>query len=85
MLFLKGINPTKRFRMIGFRDCTRFLVCRRADLAAVVKQRFAVDCHEMTIGWMLWELGFSHVSTRRGSTGGELRFGVIVDFDVRRA
>lgn len=37
---------------------------RRADLAAVVKQRFAVDCHETTIGRMLRELGFSHVSPR---------------------
>jgi putative transposase len=37
---------------------------RRADLAAVAKARFAVDCHETTIGRMLRELGFSHVSAR---------------------
>src|SRR5512143_336557 len=37
---------------------------RRADLAAVVKERFAVDCHETTIGRMLRELGFRHLSPR---------------------
>ena len=37
---------------------------RRADLAALVKARFAVDCHETTIGRMLRQLGFSHVSAR---------------------
>lgn len=37
---------------------------RRADLAAVVKERFEVDCHETTIGRMLRELGFSHISAR---------------------
>lgn len=37
---------------------------RRADLAAVARERFAVDCHETTIGRMLRELGFSHVSAR---------------------
>ncbi len=37
---------------------------RRADLAAVARERFAVDCHATTIGRMLRELGFSHVSAR---------------------
>ena len=37
---------------------------RRADLAVVVKERFAVDYHETTIGRMLRELGFSHISPR---------------------
>ena len=37
---------------------------RRADLAALAKARFAVDCHETTIGRMLRELGFSHISAR---------------------
>ena len=37
---------------------------RRADLAAVIKDRFAVDCHATTIGRMLRQLGFSHVSPR---------------------
>lgn len=37
---------------------------RRADLAAVVKDRFAVNCHETTIGRMLCALGFSHISPR---------------------
>jgi putative transposase len=37
---------------------------RRADLAAVARERFAVDCHETTIGRVLRELGFSHVSAR---------------------
>ena len=43
------------------RDVVRW---RRADLAAVVKERFAVDCHETTIGRVLRELGFSHISAR---------------------
>jgi transposase len=37
---------------------------RRADLAEVVKDRFAVNCHETTIGRMLRDLGFSHISPR---------------------
>lgn len=37
---------------------------RRADLAAVARERFAVDCHETTIGRILRQLGFSHVSAR---------------------
>ena len=37
---------------------------RRADLAAVARERFAVDCHETTIGRMLRELGFAHISPR---------------------
>jgi transposase len=37
---------------------------RRADLAAVVKDRFAVDGDETTIGRMLRDLGFSHISPR---------------------
>src|SRR5512147_249602 len=34
---------------------------RRADLAAVAKARFDVDCHATTIGRVLRELGFSHI------------------------
>jgi transposase len=37
---------------------------RRVDLAVVVKDRFAIDCHETTIGRMLRELGISYVSLR---------------------
>lgn len=37
---------------------------RRADLAAVAKARFDVDCHATTIGRVLRELGFSHISPR---------------------
>src|SRR5512143_2018066 len=37
---------------------------RRADLAAVARERFAVDCHETTIGRMLRALGFAHISPR---------------------
>jgi transposase len=37
---------------------------RRADLAALAKERFDVDCHETTIGRVLRELGFSHISAR---------------------
>jgi transposase len=37
---------------------------RRADLAVVVKDRFAITCHPTTIGRILRELGFSHVSPR---------------------
>src|SRR5512143_3204631 len=37
---------------------------RPADLAAVAKERFAVDCHETTIGRMLRALGFAHISPR---------------------
>lgn len=37
---------------------------RRADLAAVARERFAVDGHATTIGRMLRERGFSHVSPR---------------------
>ena len=37
---------------------------RRIDLAALVKQRFGVECHETTIGRILKELGFSHISPR---------------------
>lgn len=37
---------------------------RRTDLAAVAKARFDVDCHATTIGRVLRELGFSHISPR---------------------
>src|SRR5512147_328600 len=37
---------------------------RRADLAAVAKARFDVDCHATTIGRVLRALGFSHISPR---------------------
>lgn len=37
---------------------------RRADLAAVAKARFDVDCHATTIGRVLRELGFSHIGPR---------------------
>jgi transposase len=43
------------------RDLVRW---RRADLALVAKQRFDVDCHQTTIGRMLRQLGFSHISAR---------------------
>ena len=36
--------------------------CR--DLKRVIKQRFDVDLAEVSIGRILWELGFSHVSPR---------------------
>jgi putative transposase len=42
------------------RDLVRW---RRADLATVAKERFDVDCHQ-TIGRVLRELGFSHISAR---------------------
>jgi transposase len=42
----------------------RLVRWRRADLAEVVKDRFAITCHPTTIGRMLRELGFSHVSPR---------------------
>jgi transposase len=37
---------------------------RRIDLAKIVKQRFDVEYHETTIGSILKELGFSHISPR---------------------
>lgn len=37
---------------------------RRADLVDAVKQLFCIDCHETTIGRILKELGFSHMSPR---------------------
>lgn len=37
---------------------------RRIDLAQVVQQRFGVELHETTIGTILKQLGFSHVSAR---------------------
>jgi len=37
---------------------------RRIDLVRIVKQRFDVECHETTIGNILRELGFSHISAR---------------------
>lgn len=42
----------------------RLVRWRRADLAEVVRDRFAITCHATTIGRMLRELGFSHVSPR---------------------
>lgn len=43
------------------RDMVRW---RRIDLAAEAKRRFGVECHETTIGRVLRELGFSHISPR---------------------
>ncbi len=37
---------------------------RRIDLVQIVKQRFDVEYHETTIGSILKELGFSHISPR---------------------
>ena len=37
---------------------------RCIDLVGVVKERFGVECHEATIGRLLKELGFSHISPR---------------------
>ena len=35
---------------------------RRIALVRIVKKRFDVECHETTIGNILRELGFSHIS-----------------------
>ena len=37
---------------------------RCIDLVKVAKERFEIECHEMTISRILHELGFSHVSPR---------------------
>jgi transposase len=37
---------------------------RCIDLVKVAKERFDVECHEMTIARILHELGFSHISPR---------------------
>jgi transposase len=37
---------------------------RRVDLVAVVRQRFGIAYHETTIGRILRELGFAHISPR---------------------
>ena len=37
---------------------------RRIDLARIAKERFAVTVDEDTIGRVLRELGFSHISAR---------------------
>lgn len=37
---------------------------RCIDLVGVVKQRFGIECHQDTIGRILKELGFSHISPR---------------------
>jgi transposase len=37
---------------------------RCLDLKAVIRDRFGVDYHERTVGKILKELGFSHVSAR---------------------
>lgn len=42
----------------------RLVRWRRADLAGAIEDRFAITCHPTTIGRMLRELGFSHVSPR---------------------
>jgi transposase len=42
----------------------RLVRWRRADLAGMVRDQFSLDCHPTTIGRMLRELGFSHVSPR---------------------
>ena len=42
----------------------RLVRWRRADLAEVIRDRFGLVCHPTTIGRMLRELGFSHVSPR---------------------
>ena len=37
---------------------------RCIDLVPIVKERFGVECHKETIGRILRELGFSHISPR---------------------
>lgn len=37
---------------------------RRIDLQKVVRERFGVDYHERTIGKLLKQIGFSHISAR---------------------
>ena len=37
---------------------------RCVDLRRVIKERFAVDVDEVTIGRVLKELGFAHISAR---------------------
>jgi len=37
---------------------------RRVDLQRVIRERFGVEYHERTIGKLLKELGFSHISAR---------------------
>lgn len=37
---------------------------RRIDLRRVVEERFGVACHERSIGKILKQLGFSHISAR---------------------
>ena len=37
---------------------------RRVDLKRVIEERFGVDYHERTIGKLLKQLGFSHISAR---------------------
>ncbi|MGM2788786.1 helix-turn-helix domain-containing protein, partial [Bacillus cereus group sp. Bce018] len=37
---------------------------RRIDLQKVVRERFGVDYHERTIGKILKQIGFSHISAR---------------------
>ncbi len=37
---------------------------RRIDLVHLARERFNVECHETTIGSILKELGFSHISPR---------------------
>ena len=45
-------------------DKDRVVRWRRIDLARIVKERFAVTVDEDTIGRVLRELGFSHISAR---------------------
>ena len=42
---------------------------RCADLAGVIEQRFAVTVSEVTVGRLLKELGFTHVSARPQNPG----------------
>src|SRR5664279_2599830 len=37
---------------------------RRADLKRVIEERFGVDYHERTVGKILKQIGFSHISAR---------------------
>jgi transposase len=37
---------------------------RRIDLQKIVRERFGVDYHERTIGKILKQIGFSHISAR---------------------